>query len=69
MTTICHQRLYDANTENQYVVCPKCHQAVGLRHDINGLGIGWFDPYCGDGGRYVHYNCLSQQRLAEIRES
>jgi hypothetical protein len=45
------------------VACTKCGAPVHLR------STGWFDSYqdtYGTGGTYVHYGCLSPQRLAEI---
>lgn len=45
-------------SDNEYdtVKCKKCKLPVRLN-------IAWFDPYKNS---YVHFNCLSKKRMAEI---
>jgi hypothetical protein len=44
--------------ENENVVCPKCNKLVNVRS-------GWIDPY--NKNKYVHYKCLSNERMNEIK--
>lgn len=53
--------------QRESVACAKCGQPVGLRTVMpDDTGLGWFDPYAGGKGKYVHRSCLSAQRLSEL---
>ena len=61
------QKCWTGQPENRFeeVHCVKCGVLVNTRH------AGWFDKYASDeypDGAYVHYQCLSSRRLAEINK-
>lgn len=61
------RKCYTGQPENMYeeVHCTRCGELVNLRY------AGWFDKYASDEypeGAYVHYQCLSARRIAEIAE-
>jgi hypothetical protein len=62
---------YGVNVVN----CAKCNEPVGLNGTVGKTGMAWFDPYAkgvqfhkNTKGAQVHYNCLSQKRLDEVKE-
>jgi hypothetical protein len=68
-----NKRLNDQGTS--IVDCAKCGKPAGLNNIIKGSGLAWFDPYAtgvqfhkGSKGAQVHYSCLSQKRLEEIKD-
>lgn len=61
------ERCFTGQSQNKYeeVHCTKCGGLVNTRYS------GWLDKYASDeypDGAYVHYQCLSARRLAEINE-
>lgn len=47
-------------TAHEEVACPVCQGLTNVRYSA------YYDSY--NGGRYVHFGCLSPQRIAEINE-
>jgi hypothetical protein len=58
------QPVVDVINGSEYVTCTKCGELTNVR------GSAYFDPYQptagGPSGTYVHYKCLSDERMAEI---
>lgn len=55
----------DVIGDTEDVMCSKCEERINLRNNA------WFDAFNdphNKGGSYVHYKCLSQQRLDEIAQ-
>lgn len=53
-------------TADEKVVCFTCKDKsdlIGLRSNA------WFDKYTSGSGKYVHFKCLSKQRLQEMKEA
>lgn len=61
-TSLGGQKVVREDAAGWIVKCAKCKGEVNVDENA------WFDTYRGKVGKYVHYDCLSDKRKAEMND-